>query len=1027
MVTTLSTSVRGHFATLLTASTTPGERPQSPLIFIPGTGQDSKDRKHQNTMARLSRAPPPSSRTRKTILSSSSESGSDNGSNSDSDSEFPDIAALSPSPKRKTATRKRAFPPTYTASTTSNQGQTVVESATSPNAASSSVTGGAKRRKLFLGATFSDNVLFQKWTPTEEDAGLPARRKKKRVLTTANNNPFGLGRLALGMRNEEGGEANDSEFENPVVRRRENMKVKEVKRVGQGESTSTVIAKAEVGRMTGEGLFGDRFSVSKEHGEAKDKKMAKDKVKEEKEENEENEEKPSASLVQLTEQVTSKNNNIMEIDEEDRDLDIFEDLEDYAEASFHTACSMETSESEDGRTLKTTAARKGQNANTAAAASNSKEDDSDEDLDDFFTRLSSKPKIPIVRESHLSPTKPRETKNSRGKRIDMDATLTAERQSQKSRTLFDEEEEEESVQRQRPARPTRRTVASSDEEEDTCGEEDVTQDFSCLQLESSSSSSSSEESSETETEQRRSRPPPTAATRKRTRTPSPSSPKLIPKLKPKTAAAQPPLPPPSPKKLPRIPSTPHCPSSDLFWSREFVDDWNDEHSPVKKELFPSSTTKPTSDNTTNSSSPKKSTRAPPRSPQKLAAAQARESRLLRQAFDTHKHSLASTFLSLLDTRLTSGRLSCLTASTGGIKLVWSKTLNTTAGRANWKKESITTRLPPSSKKQQEMMMNKDKDKVPPEEEKKEVKHHASIELATKVLSTPERLFNTLAHEFCHLAVFMIDGVTTRPHGAEFKCWARKVNESEFGRHRGPLGSMILEEGESKGKWEGGYAVEVTTRHGYEIEFRYVWVCDGPLASASSGQGPAGGSGVGKGGEKENGGGCGTEYKRHSKSVDPSRHRCGVCKGVLRQVKPAPRGGQGQQGGGGNTSSADGEQPGTQGGMGMGTNKIKEKAKQSEYQIFVKEQMKVVKAQKPGLAFGEVMKEVAERWKVEKARREREKETKEKKATLPTEVLGKFSTLLEEVIADEDDHDEDNSPGMFEDEPMMDVVDLTADN
>lgn len=313
-----------------------------------------------------------------------------------------------------------------------------------------------------------------------------------------------------------------------------------------------------------------------------------------------------------------------------------------------------------------------------------------------------------------------------------------------------------------------------------------------------------------------------------------------------------------------------------------------------------------------------------------------------------------------------------------------------------------------------------------------MKHHASIELATKVLSTPERLFNTLAHEFCHLAVFMIDGVTARPHGAEFKAWAKKVNESEFGaggggRNRG-VGKMNIREGEVE--WEGGYAVEVTTRHGYEIEFRYVWVCDGvpvpPGGSSSSTGGQTEEKGKGKEKRKEKGQGqgkegCGTEYKRHSKSIDPKRHRCGLCKGVLRQVKPAPRG-QGQQQqhqqGGGHVSDMTGvDGAGTRKGMGM----MKEKGKTSEYQVFVKEQMKVVKAQKPGLTFGEVMKEVAERWKVEKAKRE-----KNKQETSLAETTGKLSTVLEEVVADEDGDGED-SPDVFEDEPTMDVVDLTADD
>lgn len=35
-------------------------------------------------------------------------------------------------------------------------------------------------------------------------------------------------------------------------------------------------------------------------------------------------------------------------------------------------------------------------------------------------------------------------------------------------------------------------------------------------------------------------------------------------------------------------------------------------------------------------------------------------------------------------------------------------------------------------------------------------------------------------------------------------------------------------------------------------------------------------------------GCGAEYGRHSKSIDPRKHRCGRCKGFLRQIQPQPR-------------------------------------------------------------------------------------------------------------------------------------------
>lgn len=331
----------------------------------------------------------------------------------------------------------------------------------------------------------------------------------------------------------------------------------------------------------------------------------------------------------------------------------------------------------------------------------------------------------------------------------------------------------------------------------------------------------------------------------------------------------------SPTKLPRIPNTPHRPSTDMFWSQEFVEDWNDQHSPAKQ-LFPSkpppppppprpplptTTSKPPSSSSFSSSSPAKKT--------------ASERQSLKE-FETNRLSLAETFLSLLDTRITSSQLSTLSASTGGIKIIWSRTLATTAGRANWKRETFR---PPNS---------------PPV-----FRHHCSIELSTKVITTPHRLYNVLAHEFCHLCNFMISGITTNPHGKEFKAWGKKVT-GVFGKE---------------------YGIEVTTKHTYEIEFRYAWEC----------------------------GGCGMGYKRHSKSIDVGRHRCGVCKGVLVQVKPTPRGGGGKAGDGG-------------GGGGGGQEK-----KQSAYQIFMKVEMKRVKAEQPGIQQKDVMKVVAERWKAEKER------------------------------------------------------------
>lgn len=51
-----------------------------------------------------------------------------------------------------------------------------------------------------------------------------------------------------------------------------------------------------------------------------------------------------------------------------------------------------------------------------------------------------------------------------------------------------------------------------------------------------------------------------------------------------------------------------------------------------------------------------------------------------------------------------------------------------------------------------------------------ISHEASIELATKVTDTAEKLKHTLAHELCHLAAWYIESEMKPPHGRGFKLW-----------------------------------------------------------------------------------------------------------------------------------------------------------------------------------------------------------------------------------------------------------------
>lgn len=189
-----------------------------------------------------------------------------------------------------------------------------------------------------------------------------------------------------------------------------------------------------------------------------------------------------------------------------------------------------------------------------------------------------------------------------------------------------------------------------------------------------------------------------------------------------------------------------------------------------------------------------------------------------KTFEANKVDLAIGFLEELDREITQGRIAELTRSVGGVQIVWSRTLNKTAGRAKWKREAIPE--------------NTCGDKIPTL-----WKHHAKIELAEKVIDEESRLFNTLAHEFCHLANFMITGTRNKPHGKDFKAWATKVN------------CRFADRG-----------INVTTKHRYHINYSHVWACIF----------------------------CHMQYKRHSNSINPIRSRCGRCQDFLIQTIPVPR-------------------------------------------------------------------------------------------------------------------------------------------
>ncbi|CAE6421148.1 unnamed protein product [Rhizoctonia solani] len=92
---------------------------------------------------------------------------------------------------------------------------------------------------------------------------------------------------------------------------------------------------------------------------------------------------------------------------------------------------------------------------------------------------------------------------------------------------------------------------------------------------------------------------------------------------------------------------------------------------------------------------------------------------------------------------------------------WSKKLNTTAGRAHWKRIRDAGG--------------------------KITRHDTRIELSTKVVDCEERIKNTLAHEMCHLAAWIFDSEMKPPHGPAFKRWSNRIMKARPDISISPLG------------------------------------------------------------------------------------------------------------------------------------------------------------------------------------------------------------------------------------------------
>lgn len=106
--------------------------------------------------------------------------------------------------------------------------------------------------------------------------------------------------------------------------------------------------------------------------------------------------------------------------------------------------------------------------------------------------------------------------------------------------------------------------------------------------------------------------------------------------------------------------------------------------------------------------------SPRKSPSKRPVNLDKEAIQRRKIFNEKKNGLAISFLKDLDQKITNGQVGILAAAAGGIHIIWSKKLNSTAGRASWKREGTHSKSTDGTVSTT-------------------YRHHASIELAEKVV------------------------------------------------------------------------------------------------------------------------------------------------------------------------------------------------------------------------------------------------------------------------------------------------------
>ncbi|XP_063717843.1 germ cell nuclear acidic protein-like isoform X2 [Symsagittifera roscoffensis] len=215
-------------------------------------------------------------------------------------------------------------------------------------------------------------------------------------------------------------------------------------------------------------------------------------------------------------------------------------------------------------------------------------------------------------------------------------------------------------------------------------------------------------------------------------------------------------------------------------------------------------------------------------------------------------------------------------SNNTFKIEWNKNLTSTAGRTNC-----------VSKK--EVYRNVDGSKG-----SKVVERFATIELATKILDSADRLRDTLIHEMCHAAVWVQTGDRSAGHGPLWKKWANWA-------------TLLFPS-----------LPNITRCHNYAINYKFYYICTQ----------------------------CHSQLGRFSKSVDLAKQVCGRCHGKFQLVRGEEV-----------NKWTELERVEQLGNVGVQEQKQKTPRTPNVYAQFIKDNWTTVQAKNPGMPFAEVRREI----------------------------------------------------------------------